>query len=254
MSQFRIVIPARYESTRLPGKVLLDIAGKPMIQHVWNRAIESGASEVVIATDTDKVAVAARDFGAEVCMTSADCNSGTDRVAEVCAKLAWSDEIPVVNVQGDAPLIPPESIRKVAGLLLDNPAAAMSTLCVALRDQQEYLDPNAVKVVFDQFGKALYFSRAPIPATGHGSEGAIPGKIGWRHLGLYAYRVNALQTLSKTPPCELELTERLEQLRAMWLGMDILIAVDEAANAPDVDTAEDLQRVEALLIEQGLAS
>jgi 3-deoxy-manno-octulosonate cytidylyltransferase (CMP-KDO synthetase) len=254
MSQFRIVIPARYESTRLPGKVLLDIAGKPMLQHVWERAIESGASDVIIATDTDKVAVAARDFGAEVCMTSADCNSGTDRVAEVCAKLAWTEEIPVVNVQGDAPLIPPESIRKVAGLLLDNPTAAMSTLCVALRDREEYLDPNAVKVIFDRTGKALYFSRAPIPAAGHGSEAAIPSKIGWRHLGLYAYRVNALQILSATPPCELELTERLEQLRAMWLGMDILIAVDEAANAPDVDTAEDLQRVAALLIEQGHAS
>jgi 3-deoxy-manno-octulosonate cytidylyltransferase (CMP-KDO synthetase) len=251
MSQFRIVIPARYDSSRLPGKVLLEIAGKPMIQHVWERAIASGASDIIIATDTDKVANAAKNFGAEVCMTSADCSSGTDRVAEVCAQLNWTDEIPVVNVQGDAPLIPPQSIQKVAALLLDNPAAAMSTLCVALRNKEEYLDPNVVKVLFDQSGKALYFSRAPIPATGHGSEAAVPGKLGWRHLGLYGYRVNALETLSSTPPCELELTERLEQLRALWLGMSILIAVDESADAPDVDTVDDLQKVEDLLIKQG---
>ncbi|MCP3999795.1 MAG: 3-deoxy-manno-octulosonate cytidylyltransferase [Gammaproteobacteria bacterium] len=254
MNQFRIVIPARYDSSRLPGKVLLEIAGKPMIQHVWERAVESGASQIIIATDSEKVTAVAQKFGAKVCMTSVDCDSGTDRVAEVCAQLGWTDEIPVVNVQGDAPLIPPKSIQKVAALLLDNPAAAMSTLCVALRNRDEYLDPNVVKVLFDQAGKALYFSRAPIPASGHGNAAALPGKLGWRHLGLYGYRVNALEKLSVTPPCELELTERLEQLRALWLGMSILITVDDYADAPDVDTEDDLHKVEALLIKQGLGT
>jgi 3-deoxy-manno-octulosonate cytidylyltransferase (CMP-KDO synthetase) len=249
MEPFRIVIPARYESTRLPGKVLLDIAGKPMIQHVWLRACESGASEVIIATDDDRVAAAAQSFGADVCMTSSECKSGTDRVAEVCSLRNWEQDIPVVNVQGDAPLIPPISIRTVAALLIDNPAAAMATLCVPIKNREEYVDTNVVKVVFSKAGKALYFSRAPIPAAGHGNNDTA-SVLGWRHLGLYAYRVAALEELKRSTPCELELTERLEQLRALWLGMEILIAVDDDADAPDVDTQEDLQRVEALLIGQ----
>jgi len=250
MELFRIVIPARYESSRLPGKVLLDLAGKPMIQHVWLRACESGASEVIIATDDDRVAAAARSFGAEVCMTSAACKSGTDRVAEVCSQRNWEQDIPIVNVQGDAPLIPPKSIRTVAALLIDNPAAAMATLCVPIRNREEFVDTNVVKVVFSKAGKALYFSRAPIPAAGHDNNNSTAPILGWRHLGLYAYRIAALQELKLNTPCELELTEQLEQLRALWLGMEILIAVDDAADAPDVDTKDDLQRVEALLKEQ----
>jgi 3-deoxy-manno-octulosonate cytidylyltransferase (CMP-KDO synthetase) len=242
---FRVVIPARFESTRLPGKVLLPIAGKPMIQHVWDRARESGACDIVIATDDKKVATAARSFGAQVCMTSESCHSGTDRVAQICRLFNWHDSIPVVNVQGDAPLMPPASIRRVAELLRHDPDAEMSTLCVTINSEEEYLDPNVVKVVFDDKGRALYFSRAPIPASGHGTESAW--ELAWRHLGLYAYRASALQRLSSTEPCQLELVERLEQLRAMWLGMAINIAVDEENHGPDVDTESDLRKVEELM-------
>ena len=242
---FRVVIPARFESTRLPGKVLLPIAGKPMIQHVWERARESGARDIVIATDNEQVANAARSFGAQVCMTSEACNSGTDRVAQICRLFNWHDDIPVVNVQGDAPLMPPASIRRVAELLRHDPEAELSTLCVTINSEQEYLDPNVVKVVFDDRGRALYFSRAPIPAGGHGTEAAW--ELAWRHLGLYAYRTSALQRLSSTEPCVLEQAERLEQLRAMWLGMRISIAVDEEIHGPDVDTESDLRNVEELM-------
>jgi len=245
---FRVVIPARFESTRLPGKVLLNIAGKPMIQHVWERARESGACDIVIATDSDEVANIAHSFGADICMTSESCNSGSDRVAEVCRLHDWQDDMPVVNVQGDAPLIPPASIRRAAELLMEDLGAGVSTLCVSIKSEEEYLDPNVVKVVFDSQGRAIYFSRAPIPASGHGSDSAW--EIAWRHLGLYAYRPFALQRLSSAAPCELEEVERLEQLRAIWLGMEIKIAVDEEAHGPDVDTAEDLLKVEALIAAQ----
>ena len=246
MKEFNVVIPARLESTRLPRKVLLDICGQPMIRHVWDRAMESGAATVVVATDSAEVAEVAKSFGAAVAMTGANCASGTDRVAEVSLQRGWSDDAVVINVQGDAPLVAPASIRQVAQLLFDNPQAAMSTLCVPLADQSEYTDPNVVKVTFSQDGKAMYFSRASIPASGH-ANGAADESPGWRHLGLYGYRVAALQAISKAAPCELELTEKLEQLRALWLGYEIRIAVDENPAAPDVDTAADLQVVEKLL-------
>ncbi len=245
--QFRIVIPARFESTRLQGKVLLPLAGRPMLQHVWDRAIASGAGHIVVATDNEDVAAAARDFGAEVCMTSAACRSGTERVAEVCQQLGWDDELPVVNVQGDAPLMPPQSIVRVAALLHEHPEAALATLCTPLQSETEYRDPNVVKVVFDASGRALYFSRAPIPAAGHGHDQQAALAHGYRHLGLYAYRPAALRRLSAAGPCELEQLERLEQLRALWLGMEIRIAIDSDALGPDVDTRADLEQVEALL-------
>jgi 3-deoxy-manno-octulosonate cytidylyltransferase (CMP-KDO synthetase) len=245
--EFRIVIPARLNSTRLPGKVLLDIAGKPLVQHVWEQSVSSGAEQVVIATDDSRVARVAEGFGATVCMTSEACRSGTDRVAEVCQELAWTDDKPVVNVQGDAPLMPPKSIRTVAGLLLDNPGAEMATLCVGIDSPQEYMDPNVVKVVFDRAGRALYFSRSPIPADSHGGDGPKAWRSAWRHLGLYAYRAEALQRLASAEPCELESLERLEQLRAMWMGMTIMIAPDTEDHGPDVDTQEDLLSVEAYL-------
>jgi 3-deoxy-manno-octulosonate cytidylyltransferase (CMP-KDO synthetase) len=246
-SSFKIVIPARYESTRLPGKVLLDIGGKPMVQHVWDRANESGASSIVIATDHAAVAEAATAFGAEVCLTSVACQSGTDRAAEVCAKKGWADDTIVVNVQGDAPLMPASSIKQVATLLGTHSHASVSTACTAIQNEREYLDPNVVKVVLDHAGGALYFSRAPIPAAGHNRDNQHAWQSSWRHLGLYGYRVKSLQQLSSTPPCELELTERLEQLRAMWLGMHIQVAIDDAAHGPDVDTEDDLLRVADLL-------
>jgi len=250
---FRVVIPARFDSTRLPGKVLLDIAGKPMIQHVWERAVSSGAGEIVVATDNDRVAEVANGFGATVCMTSPACTSGTDRVAEVCDRLGWDNISPVVNVQGDAPLILPASIRRVAELLLRNPEASLATLCVAIKSVQEYSDPNVVKVVFDRAGRAMYFSRAPIPSGGHGQDQDNVWRQAWRHLGLYAYKIDPLRILSQTPPCLLEQTERLEQLRAMWLGMTIMIEPDEGAHGPDVDTAQDLARVAAILRDEALS-
>jgi 3-deoxy-manno-octulosonate cytidylyltransferase (CMP-KDO synthetase) len=246
MKEFNVVIPARLESTRLPRKVLLDICGQPMVRHVWDRAMESGAATVVVATDSDEVAEVARGFGADVAMTGNNCASGTDRVAEVSQQRGWSDDAVIINVQGDAPLVAPASIRQVAQLLFDAPQAAMSTLCVPLEDRNEYTDPNVVKVTFSQDGKAMYFSRASIPATAHANGGSDESP-GWRHLGLYGYRVAALQAISKAPPCKLELTEKLEQLRALWLGYEIRIAVDENPAAPDVDTAADLQVVEKLL-------
>jgi 3-deoxy-manno-octulosonate cytidylyltransferase (CMP-KDO synthetase) len=246
-NSFKAVIPARFDSSRLPGKVLLDIAGKPMIQHVWERVQESGAADAVIATDDERVADAAAKFGAQVCMTSSTCQSGTDRVAEVCQQLGWHDDLPIVNVQGDAPMLPPASIQRVAALLTENPSADIATLCVAMKSQEDYLDPNVVKVVFDQHGRALYFSRSPIPAGGHGNDAASVWQSAWRHLGLYAYRPAALQTLTAAEPCALEQLEKLEQLRAMWLGMTIMIAVDEAAHGPDVDTEADRQAVAGLL-------
>jgi len=242
---FRIVIPARHESSRLPGKVLLDINGKPMLQHVWERCTSSGAGEVLVATDSQAVAESAAAFGAEVCMTSAMCASGTERVAEVCAERGWEPRDIVVNVQGDAPLIPPGSINRVAHLLATATDAAMSTLCTPLQSIEEYRDPNVVKVVFDREGRALYFSRAAVPAAGHGSE--PPVALAHRHLGLYAYRVSALHWLQGADRSPLETAERLEQLRALWHGLEIRIAVDPEAHGPDVDTAADLARVAALL-------
>ncbi|MGI9291591.1 MAG: 3-deoxy-manno-octulosonate cytidylyltransferase [Gammaproteobacteria bacterium] len=247
MKEFNVVIPARLDSSRLPRKVLLDICGSPMIRHVWDRAMASGAASVVVATDSDEVAEVANGFGAAVAMTGKDCASGTDRVAEVSHQRGWAADSVVVNVQGDAPLIDPDSIKQVADLLLRAPEASMSTLCVPLTNEEEYLDPNVVKVTFNNDGRALYFSRASIPARGHATESSWSG---WRHLGLYGYRVRALQEISAAPTCELEETERLEQLRALWLGHEIRIAVDEHPAAPDVDTEADLQVVAALIQER----
>lgn len=249
MKEFNVVIPARLESSRLPRKVLLDICGQPMIRHVWDRALQSGAAAVIIATDSEEVADVAARFGAEVAMTDVNCASGTDRVAEVSRQLNWPGESVVVNVQGDAPLVAPESIRQVASLLLEAPSASMSTLCVPLTSRDEYLDPNVVKVTFSKEGKALYFSRSSIPAIGHELDD-IDELPGYRHLGLYGYQVDALQAISNSPPCELEQTERLEQLRALWLGYEIRIAVDSSPAAPDVDTLEDLRAVEVLMHQQ----
>ena len=241
---FKIVIPARLASARLPGKVLLDIAGKPLVQHVYERACEAGAEEVVVATDDAGVAEAVQAFGGEVVLTDKDHASGTDRVAEVAQLRGWSADTPVVNVQGDAPMIPPESIRQVADLLIDNPDAAVATLCVPVESDAEYHDSNVVKVVFDESGRALYFSRSPIPSNARQPE-VVPEA--WRHLGLYGYRVSALQLLTATPPCALEQVEHLEQLRAMWLGLEIRIAPASVPNGPDVDTEADLEAVRKLL-------
>lgn len=244
MTEFRVVIPARFASTRFPGKPLAPIAGQPMIRHVWERAAGSGAAEIIIATDDERIASVARAFGAEVALTSAHHGSGTERIAEVAESRAWSDEAIVVNLQGDAPLMPPRCIAQVAALLHQHRSAAIATLCTRIESAAEYHDPHIVKVVWDCNGRALYFSRAPIPGTAHGASGT---PAAWRHLGLYAYRVADLRRLSRSPPCELEVTEKLEQLRALWLGLEIRIAEAMGAQGPDVDTPHDVKLVERYL-------
>lgn len=244
---YKVVIPARYGSTRLPGKPLRLIGDLPMIQHVFTRAMQSRASEVIIATDDERIASVCRDFGANVCMTREDHVSGTDRIAEVASTLGWSDREMVVNVQGDEPGLPAELIDQVAGLLAGRSDADIATLATPVGDVQEFLNPNAVKVVADLTGKALYFSRAPIPwfrdfaAQGLMSQQHFEGA--WRHLGLYAYRVGALKKLAVAKPSPLEIAERLEQLRAMEMGMTIMVALASCSPGHGVDTEEDLSRV-----------
>ena len=248
---FKVVIPARFGSTRLPGKPLRLIAGLPMIQHVYTRAMESGASEVIVATDDERINQVCKDFDASVCMTRADHVSGTDRIAEVAATLGWSDKEMVVNVQGDEPGLPPALINQVAGLLADRRDAHIATLATPVADVEEFLNPNAVKVVADLSGRALYFSRAPIPwfrdeaRDGLMSQQRFDGA--WRHLGLYAYRVGALKQLASAEPSPLELAEKLEQLRAMEMGMTIMVALASCSPGHGVDTEEDLGKLERLL-------
>ncbi len=243
MSGFHVVIPARHASTRFPGKPLALLAGKPMIRHVYERALAGGAA-VVVATDDDRIASVARSFGADVAMTRADHASGTERVAEVAMARGWDSAAIVVNLQGDSPLTPPQSVGQVAGLLAAHPSAAMATLCTPVAGTEEFQNPNVVKVVMDAAGRALYFSRAPIPCAAHGT---LTPPAAWRHLGIYAYRVGELARLSRSPPCYLESVEKLEQLRALWLGMEIRVAVAQSAHGPDVDGPDDIVVVERYL-------
>lgn len=249
---FRIVIPARYASVRLPGKPLRVIGDKPMIQHVYARAIESGAAEVVIATDDTRIADAARGFGAMVCPTRPDHASGTDRIAEVVSVLAWPEDSIVVNLQGDEPLMPPALLRQVAEALDGHVAAQVATLCAPIHSSAEVFDPHCVKVVRDARGFALYFSRAPIPwhrdAFAESTESLPAGDgVHFRHIGLYAYRAGYLAEFTRAAPCALERSESLEQLRVMWYGGKIYVDVAIESPAHGVDTEADLQRAEAQL-------
>lgn len=252
---YRVVIPSRYASSRLPGKPLLPIAGRPMLQWVHDRARGSAASEVVVATDDERIVRAARDFGAEVALTAAHHQSGTDRIAEVAATRGWADDDIVVNLQGDEPLMPPALLDQVAAALAAVPAAQVATLAVAITQLSALLDPNVVKVVCDPTGRALYFSRAPIPWSrdtapdGLASQHAFTGAR--RHVGLYAYRVAALRRLQRLPPSRLEQLERLEQLRALEDGMHIQVAQAAVAPGPDVNSPQDLPRVEQALARSG---
>ena len=239
---FIVVIPARYASTRLPGKPLKDIAGKPMIEWVYRQAAQSGANEVIVATDDERIAVVCRKFGASVALTSADHASGTDRIAELARRFAWPDEQIVVNVQGDEPLISPLCIAQTARLLGWQPQATIATLTAPLESDAEFRDPNFVKVVTDKDGWALYFSRAPIPWPRDGGMPAVR-----RHIGLYAYRAGGLKAISASPPCALEETEKLEQLRALWLGHRIIVANAVEPPSPHVDTEEDLLKLRRYL-------
>lgn len=239
-----IIIPARYASTRLPGKPLLDIAGKPMIVRVVECAQASGAERVVVATDDARIYDAVMTFGAEAVMTRADHPSGTDRLAEALDKLRLKDDAIVVNLQGDEPLMPPRLVRAVAELLAARPAAMMATACHAIASREEFLNPNVVKVVTDHEGCALYFSRAPIPWPRDVMLGqsTMPLKA-FRHIGLYAYRAGFVARYAGWPACPLESTESLEQLRVLWHGKKIAVLEAEEAPAAGVDTPEDLERV-----------
>jgi len=250
---YTVIIPARFASSRLPGKPLLDIAGKPMIRRVWEQACASGAGRVVIATDDARVADCVAGFGAEVCMTAASHESGTDRLQQAAQLLGLDDDAVVVNVQGDEPLLPPPLVDQVASNLVAF-AAGMATLCVPIDSVEEFMDPNAVKVVTDQEGYALYFSRAPIPWPRDEARAgpALPAACGARrHVGIYAYRAGFLHRFVRWPVSPLEATEKLEQLRAMTQGVRIHVA--EAATAPPagVDTETDLARVRGLLAAGG---
>jgi 3-deoxy-manno-octulosonate cytidylyltransferase (CMP-KDO synthetase) len=248
---FRVVIPARYASTRLPGKPLAPLRGKPMLQWVYEAAVASGADDIIIATDDERILEAATAFGAQAQLTSLTHVSGTDRIAEVALQAGWDDQDVVVNLQGDEPLMPPELINQVAQLLLSHDSAAMATLASRLASVATFMDPNVVKVVTDVDGRALYFSRAPIPwgrdtaASSLSSQRSFGGAR--RHVGLYAYRVSALRQLSMLPTGVLEQLEKLEQLRALENGMEIRVADAIAQPGPQVDTAEDLARVTLLM-------
>ena len=248
---FSVVIPARYGSSRLPGKPLADIGGKPMLQWVYERASASAAEQVVIATDDARIESAANLFGAPVCMTAGTHPSGTDRIEEVARILGLADDTIVVNVQGDEPLLPAAVIDQVAANLSNTPEAAMSTLCEPLENADEMFNPNVVKVVTDSKQLALYFSRAPIPWARErfksGQPTAGTAVTAQRHVGIYAYRVRFLHDYVQWPPAELELLESLEQLRAMANGVRIHVAPACEFVPPGVDTQADLEHVRTLL-------
>lgn len=243
MTSFHVVIPARYASTRLPGKALLPIAGKPMVVRVAERAAQSGAQQIWIATDHHAIADAVHEHGFKACLTHAHHASGTDRIAEVVQQHDWPDDTIVVNVQGDEPMMPPELIRAVAQHLHSHPECAVATACHPIDDEATLRNPNVVKAVLDKDGNALYFSRAPIPwpRDAFARDGALPENSGaLRHIGIYAYRASFLRTYSQLAPAPLEQLEALEQLRVLWHGYRIGVAIAETAPPAGVDTEAEL--------------
>ena len=251
MSNTVLVIPARYASTRLLGKPLRLIAGKPMIQHVFERgkaaADAVGFDQIIIATDDARIQTCCETFGARVCMTSEAHETGSDRLAEVVTQNGWADDTIVVNLQGDEPLTPISSLEQVAQNLAQNPEAAIATLATPIKTEASYHDPNVVKVVMDKQGMALYFSRASIPLQ---REGDIPVKdFALRHIGIYAYRAAYLKRFAQMEPSPLEQLEKLEQLRAMWHGAKIHVALADDVPGHGVDTEDDLIAVEKILLD-----
>jgi 3-deoxy-manno-octulosonate cytidylyltransferase (CMP-KDO synthetase) len=239
--KFQVIIPARYASTRFPGKPLADLRGKPMVVHVCERAKKSGAAAVHVATDDERIAAAVRRHGHSVVMTRADHPSGTDRLTEAAKKLGLKDSEVVVNVQGDEPLISPRLISQVARILVKNRAASVSTACHAIHDEASLASPNVVKVVLDCEGYALYFSRSRIPFPREGDSKC------YRHAGIYGYRVAFLKKYARLRPSPLEKSEALEQLRALWHGYRIAVTVSETEIPPGVDTPQDLEAVRRML-------
>jgi 3-deoxy-manno-octulosonate cytidylyltransferase (CMP-KDO synthetase) len=251
MGGFVVIVPARLASTRLPRKPLADLAGEPMVIRVARRAAASGAARVAVATDSDEVAAACRRFDVDAVLTRADHPTGTDRLAEAADALQLADETIVVNVQGDEPLLPPEVVGRVAALLAQRPECAMATAAHPLHDAAEFFDPNVVKVVTDASGRALLFSRAPIPWARDAFASALdrlPAELpAWRHVGLYAYRAGFLRRFPRLARAPIEEQENLEQLRALWHGFGIAVLPLADRLPPGVDTAEDLEKVRALL-------
>jgi len=247
MTEFAVVIPARYASTRLPGKALLDINGKPMLQHVYERGLESAASEVVIATDDERIAGAAEEFGATVCMTGDHHQSGTERIAEVADLMDWPDEQVVVNLQGDEPAMPAELIDQCAELL-DDVTADIATLASPFLNQQDFQNPNCVKVIRDVRGYAIYFSRAAIPYPRDDCSNERAASAALHHHGIYAYRCGVLRKFVEAEPSDLEVCEQLEQLRALSLGMTIAVGVPATRPGTGIDTEEDLERAKREIV------
>jgi 3-deoxy-manno-octulosonate cytidylyltransferase (CMP-KDO synthetase) len=246
-SEYSVVIPARYGSTRLPGKPLIDIAGKPLIAHVVERALGSAARDVLVATDDARIADAARAQGAEVVMTGAAHASGSDRIAEVIDLRGWDDAHMVVNLQGDEPCMPPALIDQVAAALATRPEIGIATVASPIRDASMLFDPHVVKVVTDAAGLALYFSRAPIPwhrDEFRGKRAALPPGVPFqRHIGLYAYRAGFLRRFVALAPAPLEVAESLEQLRALWHGERIHVSSAVQEPGPGIDTPDDVSAV-----------
>ncbi len=250
MLAFHVVIPARHASTRLPGKPLLQIAGKPMVVRVAEQAAQSGAQQIWIATDHHAIADAVHEHGFKACLTKATHTSGTDRIAEVVEQRAWPDDTIVVNVQGDEPLIPPALIRAVAEHLHEHPECAIATACHAIHDEAAMRNPNIVKTVLDKNGNALYFSRAPIPwprdvfaqqTLSQSEMGLLPkGLPALRHIGIYAYRASFLRAYGQLAPAPIEQFEALEQLRALFHGYKIGVFIAQQAPPGGVDTEQDL--------------
>jgi len=243
MPAFHVVIPARFSSTRLPGKPMLMIGGKPMVVRVAEQAAQSGAQQIWIATDHQPIMAAMHEHGFKACMTRAEHPSGTDRIAEVVAQQNWTDDTIVVNVQGDEPLIPPALISAVAQHLHDHPECAMATACHPIHDEAAMRNPNIVKVVLDKDANALYFSRAPIPypRDTFANNTPLPANLSvLRHIGIYAYRASFLRAYSKLAPAAMEQIESLEQLRALWHGYKIGVTISQDAPPAGVDTEADL--------------
>lgn len=241
----KIAIPARYASSRFPGKPLVSIAGKPMIERVWKKAVAAAesADDVYVATDDHRIAEAVRTFGGQCVMTKPDHENGSERLAELVDLIGLDDADVVVNVQGDEPLIDPSLIRLVGEALSENPAAALSTAADVITNPTDFTSPDIVKVVRDKFGFAHYFSRAPIPFVRDASDRVEP----LRHIGIYAYRAQTLRTLKVAEPAPTEQLEKLEQLRALWHGMKIHVSLYDGPVPIGVDTPEDVAKVEAVL-------
>ncbi len=243
----RVIIPARYASSRLPGKALQDVHGQTLIQRVYDRAIASGATSTIIATDDARIKDASEAFGAQVCITSTEHRSGTERIAEVIEILGIDDDEVIINLQGDEPLMPATLITQVAATLAQHTGAVVATAMHPISDQAVLDDPNVVKVVCDHEGFALFFSRAAIPNSMRTKASGANSELGYRHIGLYAYKAGFVNYYASLPPCRLEQVEALEQLRVLWYGMRIAVCEALEAPGPGVDTPEDLRIVRDII-------